>query len=39
VWKVTSKPRSSWNNLKNNMKNMPIKHKGVWSSRLGNTCE
>ncbi len=24
--------------VQKNMKNMPIKHAGIWSLRLGNTC-
>jgi hypothetical protein len=27
-----------WSKYKNNMRSMPIKHKGMWSLKLGNTC-
>jgi hypothetical protein len=39
VRNCTPKLKSSWSRLKNGIKNMPIKHEGMWSLRLGNTCD
>jgi hypothetical protein len=35
---LCAEPKKYWSMLKNSMKNMPTKHKGRWSLRLGNTC-
>ncbi len=35
---LCAKPKKYWSRFKNSMKNMPTKHKGRWSLRLGNTC-
>jgi hypothetical protein len=37
--KKMHEPRNFWKRFKSNMRSMPIKHKGVWSLKLGNTCD